>query len=73
MGRKINTMVVECPRQKRQVEVSYTVGGSWFNREYDVLSCPAIGDWGGSCYRECKLQLEWSARLGEWSSRQLLS
>ena len=73
MGPEIKTMVIECPRQHRKVEVTYAVAGNWFNREYDVLSCPAINDRGGNCYRECKSQLECSPRLGEWYSRRLLS
>ncbi len=73
MGLEIKTMVIKCPRQKRQVEVTYSVAGNWFNREFDVLSCPAINDWGGNCYRECKSQLARSTGLGEWYSRQWLS
>lgn len=54
MGQKIKTAVIECPVQEREVEVTYQVTGKWFNREYDVLSCPAINDNGGRCYRQCK-------------------
>jgi hypothetical protein len=73
MGQETKTMVIESPNQKRQVEVTFTVTGNWFNREYNVLSCPAISDWGGNCYRECKSQLECSLRLDEWNFRQWLS
>jgi len=65
MGQKLKTRVIECPRQKRQVEVTYTVAGSWLKRQYDVVSCPAINDWGGGCHRECKSQLEHSPGSGE--------
>ena len=65
MRPKLRTRVIECPSQKRQVEVTYTVTGSWFKREYDVVSCPAINDWGGGCHRECKLQLEHPPGFGD--------
>jgi hypothetical protein len=71
MAHELKTVVIECPRQKRQVEVTYTVTGKWLNREYDVVSCPAINDWGGNCHRECKSQLACIPGLGEGYSLQL--
>jgi hypothetical protein len=70
MAQKLKTMQLECPRQKRQVEVTYTVTGSWFDREYDVVSCPAINDFGGVCYRECKSYLQRLPGLGAGYFRQ---
>lgn len=48
------TSVIECPVHKREVEVTYRVTRDGFNRQLDVLSCPAINDGGVSCYRQCK-------------------
>ena len=67
MGSK--TKVIECPVQKRQVEVTYKVLGSWLDRRYEVESCPAMYDWGG-CDRQCKNLLAISPRSSEWSARR---
>jgi hypothetical protein len=73
MGQKIKTMVIDCPLQKREVKVTYSVSGNWFNREYDVWLCPAINDVGGGCNRQCKSLLSWFPRLNEWDFRRWLS
>jgi hypothetical protein len=65
MGQKIKTRVIVCPLQKRAVEVTYTMLGPWYKRELDVLSCPAISDSGGNCYRQCKSLLTWNPGLGD--------
>ena len=73
MVQESKVMLIQCPRQNRQVEVTYAVTGNWFNREYLVLSCPAINDYGGGCDRECKLQVERPLGLNNLYSRQMLS
>lgn len=65
MGQAIKTAVIKCPVHEREVEVKYRVTRNWFNRELDVLSCPAINDSGGSCYRQCKSLLGRPKDLGE--------
>ncbi len=73
MVQESKVMLVQCQRQNRQVEVTYAVRGNWLNREYLVVSCPAINDYGGGCDRECKSQVEWSQGLYNFYSSQLLS
>jgi hypothetical protein len=68
MGSKLKTRVIQCPVQKRPVEVTYRVIGNWFNREYDIQSCPAMHD-RGSCDRPCKRLLTQSPIAREWYSR----
>jgi hypothetical protein len=68
MGQKGITSVVTCPVQKREVDVTYRKVGNWFNRKLDVLSCPAIKDSGGSCYRQCKSLLGRPPSWGGWYS-----
>jgi hypothetical protein len=72
MGQVIKTRVIECPHRKREVEVKYSVIGNFFNRDVDVLSCPAINDGDGGCDRRCKSLLRRPPSLGEWYSRQWL-
>ena len=68
MNSKIRSRTIKCPTQNRLVEVSYNKTGSWFNPEYNVLSCPAMADWGG-CDRQCKPLLAIPARASEWQAR----
>ena len=68
MGHKIKTVVINCPLRKREVEVTYQVTGHWFNREFDVVSCPAIND-GAGCHLQCKSLLAQPPSLGEMYSR----
>ena len=68
MGSKTKTKVIQCPVQNRLAEVTYKVIGNWFNREYEIQSCPAMSDWGG-CDRQCKRQLAISLKSAEWSAR----
>ena len=53
--------VINCPLQKREVEVKYNIVGSWPNRHYEIESCPAMYDHGG-CYRQCEKLLSMSPR-----------
>lgn len=73
MGQKIKSMVIQCPHQKREVDVIYKVFGNWFNREYKVLFCPAKKDSGGNCYRQCKSILASPPGLDKWHSGRMLS
>jgi hypothetical protein len=68
MGSKTRTRVIKCPVQNRLVEVTYKAIGSWFNREYDVVSCPAMNEW-GDCDHQCKNQLVIPPNSAEWYSR----
>ena len=68
MKSKIKTRIIKCPVQNRLVQVSYKAIGSWFNREYDIQSCPAMSDWGG-CDRQCQHLLSIPARAAEWQAR----
>lgn len=68
MGSEIRTRVIQCPVQNRLVEVTYKVIGNWFNREYEVQSCPAMSDWGG-CDRQCKNKMAISPKSAEWYLR----
>ena len=49
--------LVDCPSRKRGVEVTCAVSGRWFNRRYNVISCPAMYDAGPVCELRCKSQL----------------
>ena len=68
MKSKIKSRVIKCPVQNRLVEVSYKAIGSWFNREYDIQSCPAMNDWGG-CDRQCQRLFSTPSRAAEWRAR----
>ena len=54
MAIKYETQIIHCPLRQREVEVKYSVSGNWFNREYDVESCPSMYDGGAGCDRRCK-------------------
>ncbi|MFT7673002.1 MAG: hypothetical protein ACI845_001412, partial [Gammaproteobacteria bacterium] len=64
---KYETRVIECPVQKRFVEVTYETSGKWFNRKQEIQHCPTMLDWSG-CDRQCKNLLETSRNSAEWSS-----
>lgn len=65
---KSRTRVIKCPKQKRLVEVTYAMVGSWFSRDYDIQSCPAMNDWGG-CERQCKSVLAQPPKAMDWYAR----
>jgi hypothetical protein len=67
MKSNFKTTVIECPVQKRLVEVTYKTIGSWFNRQKEIKFCPAMQDCGG-CDRQCKKTLEISRNSDEWSA-----
>ncbi len=73
MGQKFKTMVVQCPLQEREVEVVYTMIGSWLSSEFKILFCPAKTDSCGNCHRQCKSILAHSPNPEEWYSHRLLS
>jgi hypothetical protein len=54
---KIVSQIVNCPTRQRLVEVTCMVSGNWFNRRYNVVSCPAMYDAGPGCDLRCKAQL----------------
>ena len=68
MKSKLKSRIIECPVQKRLVQVDYTTVGNWFNRKYEIKSCPAMSDWGG-CDRQCQPLLSIPARSAEWQAR----
>jgi hypothetical protein len=53
MRSKVRTQLVRCPSHNRDVEVTYTVSGSWLERKYELADCPALFDGGASCDRRC--------------------
>ena len=57
MSAKIVSQIVNCPTRQRVVEVTCMVSGSWFNRRYNVVSCPAMYDAGPGCELRCKAQM----------------
>ena len=68
MGSGLKTKLIQCPVQNRMAEVAYKVIGPWYNREYDIVSCPAMNDW-GDCDRQCKNILATPSKSAEWYSR----
>ena len=42
MGSKTRNRIIQSPVQNRLFDVTYKIIGNWFNREYDIQSCPAI-------------------------------
>ena len=54
MAVKFKQQVIICPDRKREVEVTYTVSGSWFAPEYNIVACPAMYDSGSGCNRQCQ-------------------
>ena len=57
MNTRIMKQMVDCPNRQRVVEVKCAVSGSWFDRHYEVISCPAMYDAGPACNRGCETQL----------------
>lgn len=57
MAPKHKARVIYCAARQREVQVTYTVSGDQFAREYDVVSCPAMFDGGAGCDRRCKALL----------------
>ena len=55
---KFKQQVIICPDRKREVEVTYTVSGSWFAPEYNIVACPAMYDSVSGCYRQCQSLLD---------------
>lgn len=53
MRSKVRTRLVRCPSHNRDVEVTYTVSGSLFDRNYEFANCPAMFDGSASCNRSC--------------------
>ena len=57
MSTKIVYRIVNCPLRQRMVEVACAVSGRWFNRQCNLVSCPAKYDAGPACDLRCKAQL----------------
>lgn len=57
MSTNIVSQIVNCSTRQRLVEVTCMVSGGWFNRRYNVISCPAMYDAGPGCDLRCKAQL----------------
>lgn len=57
MSTKHATQVIECPIRHREVEVTYSASGGWFNRSYQIEWCPAMYDGGVGCDRRCATML----------------
>ena len=57
MTAKTHSEVVWCERKKRHVQIEVSKVGSWFNPEYQIDSCPALGDAGGGCDQSCRKQI----------------
>lgn len=53
MADKCKSKIFYCPLKKRDVEITYSLSGSWFNSKYTVKSCPAMYDGGTACNRQC--------------------
>jgi len=53
MSRNTRTQVIRCPNRKRDVEVTYSVSGTWFSRRYEIEACPAMNDGAANCNRQC--------------------
>jgi hypothetical protein len=53
MTGKFRKQVIICPSRRREVEVTYTVSGSWYAPDYNVVACPAMYDTGVCCDRRC--------------------
>jgi len=54
MVNKFRKQVIICPSRKREVEVTYTISGSWFTPEYKVVACPAMYEGEVACDRRCQ-------------------
>lgn len=65
MKSKLRKKTIHCPVRDRPTEVTYRISGNWFNREYDIESCPAMRD-GGGCDRQCKHLLIVARSPREW-------
>ena len=68
MGSENRKKVIHCPLRNRETEITYRIVGSWFRRDYDILSCPAMHDRGG-CDRRCKQQLAVARGSADWYQR----
>ena len=53
MRSKVKSQIVRCPSRNRDVEVTYTVSGKLFERQYELVNCPAKFDSSASCDRRC--------------------
>jgi hypothetical protein len=71
MRSKVRTQVVRCPSRNRDVEVTYTVSGTLFDRKYELASCPAILDGSASCNRRCWPSLLRAPRYLHFAMNQL--
>lgn len=49
--------IVRCDNRNRDVEVTFTVSGSWLTPSYKIASCPAMCDSPQSCNRGCSARL----------------
>jgi len=57
MVNKFRKQVIICPSRKREVEVTYTISGSWCTPAYKIVACPAMYDGDVACDRRCQSQL----------------
>lgn len=51
---KFRKQVIICPSRRREVEVTYTISGSWFTPDYKVVACPAMYEDGVGCDKQCQ-------------------
>ncbi len=64
---KFKQQVIICPDRKREVEVTYTVSGSWFAPEYNIVACPAMYDSDSGCNKHCQSLLARSSSYEQLS------
>jgi len=70
MTAKIRKQVIKCPIRKREVEITYTVSGAWFSRDYHIVACPAMYD-GGGCNRDCQSLLARPSSIENFISQRI--
>ena len=65
MKPKLRKKVIHCPVKDREAEVTYRISGTWLDREYDIVSCPAMRD-GSGCDRQCQHLLGVGRTASDW-------
>ena len=68
MTAKFRSQVIVCPERKREVEVTYTVSGSWFAPDFNIVACPAMYDGEVGCERQCRSLLPRATTCGNFYS-----